>query len=102
MARPIFISPKLLVEAVKGTSSLERRCVYDVASKDDRDVDSRDKLSRAFAICRSSLQRAGRMKDGTAQLTKMGAKRSSGRAHLKDHRKKNAGFERIVKAARIK
>lgn len=98
----VFVSAKYLVEASRGTSSIEKRCVYDVAGKDSRDVDQRDKLSRAFAICRSSLQRSGRMKSGTAELTKMGAKRSSAKAHKKDFPKKNRGFEKLVKAARVK
>jgi len=96
-----LVDMNCLDEARRESSALEKRCVYDVVKKDgDGDASYRDKVSRAYAICRSSLQRSGRMKKGTAQLTKMGAKRSSGKGHAKDHASKTAGFEVMLKKAR--
>lgn len=91
----------LLLEARNETSNIERRCVYDVAGKNEYgDSSAKERLSRAFAICRSSLQKSGRMKKGTAELTKAGAKRSSAKGRKSDNKKKTSGFEKLVKAAR--
>jgi hypothetical protein len=81
------------------TSGIEMRCVYDVARK-QTGGDADDRLSRAFAICRASLQKSGRMKKDTADLTKLGKKRSAAKSRRKDHEKKVGGFERLVVAAR--
>lgn len=94
------MTPRMIVEAAQ-TSNLERRCVNDVAQKNEYgDTSSRDKLSRAFAICRSSLQKAGEIKKGGMELTKKGAKRS--KARRQDNTKKISSFERLVKSARKK
>lgn len=98
----LLITCRQLIEEVQGTSAIEKRCVFDLVNKDDSDNDHRDKLSRAFAICRRSLQKSGRVKKGTSELTKMGSRRSSGMAHKKDHEMKNSGFEQMVIAARKK
>jgi hypothetical protein len=40
------------------------------------------------------------MKKGTADLTKLGAKRSSAKGHHKDNKKKVRNFEKLVTTAR--
>ena len=90
----MFVKLSKLISERSQTSNLERRCVADVMKKGDKD------LSRAFAICRSSLQKSGRMKAGTAQLTKLGASRSSASGRKKDNKSKISYFEKKVKAAR--
>lgn len=96
----LFVSPKEIVEA-RQTSNLERRCVYDLYRKNPSgDQSERDRLGRAFAICRSSLQKSGAMKPGTARMTRYGSGRSSSKSKLKDNSKKIKGFERMVRAAR--
>lgn len=82
-------------EERKHTPAIERRCVADVMRKNP----SYD-LSRAFAICRSSMQKGGVYKKGTAQLTKKGAARSAGKDRAKDDPSKKRFFVKQVKAAR--
>ena len=85
----------------EGTSNVEKRCVFDVIRDSPSEMDARSKMSRAFAICRSSLQKSGRLKQGTAELTKSGGKRSSAMGRRADNKTKIAGFERMVKKVRI-
>ena len=61
---------------------------------------ARAKISRAYAICRSSLQKSHRYKSGTADLTKVGAKKSQASGRKKDNKSKVTGFERLLKRAR--
>jgi len=92
----------------EGTSELEKRCVYDVMRKSAKGPDgkpvkgARNQLSRAFAICRASLQKSGRIEKGGMNLTKIGGKVSGPKARKKDHDTKVAGYERDLKAARKK
>ena len=90
------------------TSELEKRCVADIMAKPAKGPDgkpvrgARDRLSRAFAICRASLQKSGRIKKGKAELTKKGKGVSGAKAKKKDHESKVSRFERHVVAARKK
>jgi hypothetical protein len=92
----------------EGTSELEKRCVYDVMRKAAKGPDGksvkgdRARLSRAFAICRASLQKSGRIEKGGMELTKLGGKISGPKARKKDHKTKVAGYEKDLKAARKK
>ena len=99
----------LLAEEQGGTTSeLEKRCIADVLGKPAKGPDgkpvkgTRNRLSRAYAICRSSLQKSGRYKKGTADLTKKGSAISGAKAKKKDHESKVSRFETAVKAARKK
>lgn len=96
-----LVSPgQLLQEGVgalferKRTPTIEKRCVADVMKKQGYD------MSRAFAICRSSMQKGGNYKKGTADLTSGGSKKSIAKSKLKDNKSKARYFEKEVKAAR--
>lgn len=92
-----------LAEAARGqTSALEKRCIASVLKQKGSEGGAREKLSRAYAICRASLQRSGRYKAGTADLTKMGAKRSAARSKKSDHKAKLKTWKTAVNAARKK
>lgn len=80
------------------TSDLEKRCVSSVADK--LSGSHRDRVSRAYAICRSSLQGSGRMKKGKAELTKKGRSAAGGKAKDDDHSDKVDRFEKLIKKAR--
>lgn len=68
-----------------------RRCVADVAAKDGD-------VSRAFAICTKSLQKAGVLKKGTQKLTKKGAGRTAGKySKESDVKEKDAAYEKLIK-----
>lgn len=104
-----LVSFEDVVEAVRGqTSSLEKRCIADVLAKSAKGKDgkpvkgSREKVSRAYAICRASLQKSGRYKKGTADLTKLGAKRSAARSKVGDHKAKLSKWKKAIVAARKK
>lgn len=90
------------------TSELEKRCIANVMGKPAKGPDGKpvkgasNRLSRAYAICRSSLQKSGRYKKGTADLTKLGGKISGSKARKKDHSGKVSKFEKHVVAARKK
>ncbi len=91
--KPLFVTPRQLIE-----SALERRCVSDVIGK--QPGNARDKLSHAFAICRSSMQKAHNYKAGTEDLTKQGAKRSADHGQRKDNETKINRYETALKKAR--
>jgi hypothetical protein len=88
------------------TSELEKRCVYDVVNKPGKTQSgdavrgSKAKVSRAYAICRASLQKSGRMKKGTADLTKLGKTIASVKTRNSDHAAKRAGWKRAIAKAR--
>lgn len=84
------------------TSELEKRCVADVIKKDDSGASQRDRVSRAYAICRSSLQKSGRIKKGKAELTKKGKGISGAKAKAQDHSTKMAFWKKSIVAARKK
>jgi hypothetical protein len=102
----VFAHELLALEAE--TSELEKRCIADVMGKAAKDPSgdpvkgSRDRLSRAYAICRASLQKSGRIKKGTAEMTKKGRGISGAKAKSKDHDTKVSKFEKAVVAARKK
>jgi len=98
---PEYIPATALVHLYEETSELEKRCIYDVMQK-NKDGSAKERLSRAYAICRATLQKSGRMKKGTEQMTRKGAGISGGKSKKKDHGEKVAGFEKAVKAARVK
>ena len=92
-----------MIEAAKGlTSPLEKRCIADVIAKSPKGLDGREKLSRAYAICRSSLQKSGRIKKGGTELTKVGKKRQSQRVQAGQHKQKLSKWKAAVVAARKK
>lgn len=108
-AIPALLSFSLLVEAEDGqTSNLEKRCVADVLAKPAKSKDgktvrgARNRVSRAYAICRASLQKSGRYKEGTAELTKKGKGISAAKAKAKDNKSKVAAWKSAIKAARKK
>jgi len=94
-----YISPASLVALHEETSELEKRCIYDVMQK-NKDGSKSERLSRAYAICRASLQKAKKMNPGTEKMTKKGAATSAAKAKKDDHGAKVKGFEKAVKAAR--
>lgn len=103
----ILIPVNSLVEAKEGTTSdLEKRCIADVLAKAAKGPDGkpvkgqRDRVSRAYAICRSSLQKSGRIKDGTAELTKKGEKISGAKSKKKDNKSKVSAWKSAIVAAR--
>lgn len=100
MAYGLITTRSLLVNFFEkengGTSELEKRCVSDV-------VKGGKTVSQAYAICRSSLQKSGRIKKGGMELTKLGQTISSLKAKKTDHATKRAGWKRaIVKARKAK
>ena len=105
-ARYPLVPVTALMEATGSTSELEKRCVYDIMNKPAKGPDgkpvkgSKERLSRAYAICRASLQKSGRIKKGGMTLTKKGGKVSGPKARQKDHATKITGFEKAVVAAR--
>jgi len=88
------------------TSELEKRCVYDVVNKPGKTRlgnpvrGDRNRVSRAYAICRSSLQKSGRIKKGTADLTKLGKVIAKTKARKSDHAAKREGWKRAIVKAR--
>jgi hypothetical protein len=95
-----FVRSSALVSLNEETSELEKRCIADVMAKSSKG--SENTLSRAYAICRASLQKSGRIKKGKATLTKKGGKISGGKAKKDDHSDKVSRFEKHVVAARKK
>ena len=90
-----------LAEAVRGqTSALEKRCIASVLKQKGSEGSARDKLSRAYAICRASLQKSGRISRGGMDLTKLGRAISKVRSRRKDHGVKVRTFEKAVRSAR--
>lgn len=86
----IYEQRKLAGIEERGPGHLPKRlanCVTDVAPRYDRDT------QRAFAICTSSLQKAGVLKPGTNELTAKGKK-------LEKNTLKAKGYETLLKAAR--
>ena len=75
------------------TSELEKRGVSDV-------VKSGKTVSQAYAICRSSLQKSGRIKKGGMELTKLGQAISGAKSRKADHAAKVAGWKRAIVRAR--
>jgi len=103
-----LISVKDVMSLHEDTSELEKRCISDVMGRAAKDQSgnpvsgSSNKLSRAYAICRASLQKSGRIKKGTAEMTKKGRGISGAKAKSKDHDAKVSKFEKAVVAARKK
>lgn len=95
MFKIIIQEARELIGERKKTPAIERRCVADVMKK------GKD-MSGAFAICRSSMQKAGNYKKGSADLTKKGSKKSIAKSKKKDDSGKFNYFEKQVKAARKK
>lgn len=94
--KSILISPIQLIE-----TALEKRCIADVLKKGGIGGSSdRDKLSHAFAICRSSMQRAGNYRKGSESMTKQGAKRSAAHSKRKDQSAKMAMYSKALANAR--
>jgi hypothetical protein len=85
-----FISTKILLE-----SNIEKRCIYDVLNKS-----ANGDLHRAFAICRSSMQKAGNYKKGSETLTKKGQKKNSASFSKIKNKTKISGYNKAVKQAR--
>lgn len=85
----------LFSEERKKTPTIEKRCVSDVMVKNPN-----WDMSRAFAVCRSSMQKAGNYRSGSADLTKNGAAKSAGKSRAKDNPAKSIFFKSQVKAAR--
>lgn len=76
------------------TSALEKRCVSDVVKKGKT-------VSQAYAICRSSLQKSGRIEKGGMELTKLGKTISDVKTRKSDHVEKIKAWKKaIVKARR--
>jgi hypothetical protein len=75
------------------TSPLEKRCVSGVV-KDGKTV------SQAYAICRASLQKSGRIKKGGMELTKLGRTISSMKARKSDHAAKLKSWKKAIVKAR--
>lgn len=72
-----------------------RRCVADVAKKNDGDT------SKVFAICTASLQKAGVLKKGTHKLTKKGRKRTSSKySKNQDIQQKDMDYETLLAMSR--
>ena len=88
------------------TSDLEKRCVHDVYSKAGRTRSGEPvrgdggRVSRAYANCRASLQKSGRIKKGGMDLTKLGKAISGAKARKTDHTAKIAGWKRAIVKAR--
>jgi hypothetical protein len=55
-----------------GTPIILQRCILQLLSREGIERPSQDDISRAFAICTSSLQNAGRIEYGTRELTPYG------------------------------
>jgi len=103
-----FISVSDLMSLNEETSELEKRCIADVMGKPAKGPDGKpvkgpsNRLSRAYAICRASLQKSGRIKKGTAEMTKKGRGISGSKSKADDHKSKVSSFEKHVVAARNK
>jgi len=83
-----------LYEARKTTPPQLKRCVLAVAKKSGGDT------SKAFAICTSSLQNKGYLKQGTQAPTKKGAKAGRSKAAEKKHSGKVSEYEQLLALAR--
>lgn len=81
----------LLTEA---TPSLVKHCVNRVAKRYGGDTE------RAFAICVSSMQKAGYLEPGSMQLTAKGKKKSAAHASEPDAEKKVKSYEKLLKKAK--
>lgn len=55
-----------------GTPLVLQSCIIQVLAREGIERPSQDDISRAFAICTASLQRAGRLEYGTRELTPSG------------------------------
>jgi hypothetical protein len=75
------------------TSPLEKRCVSDVVKKGKT-------VSQAYAICRSSLQKSGRIEKGGMELTKLGKTVSGMKSRKKDHVAKVKAWKKAIVKAR--
>jgi hypothetical protein len=94
--KSVFLSTEQLIE-----TALEKRCIADVLKKGGIGGSSdREKLSHAFAICKSSMQRAGNYRKGSESLTKQGAKRSTAHSKRKDQSAKMAVYSKALANAR--
>jgi len=76
-----------------------RRCVVKVYDKGEKD---REGLSRAFAICTKTMQKAGQVKRGSRKLTKSGVGKATWFAEKPNAKSQDQAYERIVKSAREK
>ena len=76
------------------TPTVLKRCVADVAAKQGGDVD------KAFAICVASLQKSGRLKDGSIKLTSLGKKVSKKKSEVPDNKTKVTDYEALLKKAK--
>lgn len=72
-----------------------RRCVVDVFKAGDDQ--SKEGLSRAYAICTAAMQKAGQLKAGSRKLTKKGTGKAAAFAAKPDADEKDLEYERIVK-----
>jgi hypothetical protein len=77
-------------------NDLTRRCVASVYSKSEP---GKDGLSRAFAICKASLRKSGRMGDD-GRLTSAGKRRLKRMSIEPEHAKKLDAYEKILKQGR--
>ena len=75
------------------TSPLEKRCVSDVTKKGKT-------VSQAYAICRASLQKSGRIEKGGMDLTKLGKTISNMKARKSDHAAKMSSWKKAIVKAR--
>jgi alcohol dehydrogenase class IV len=85
-----YIFTRLLTE-----SNIEKRCIYDVLNKS-----AGGDVHRAFAICRSSMQKAGNYAKGTETLTSKGKKKNKSSFDKVKNKTKIAGYNQAVKQAR--
>ena len=76
-----------------------RRCVVKVYKKGEPGSEG---LSRAFAICTATMQKAGQVKRGSRRLTKRGVGKATWFAEKPNARSQDQEYERIVKSAREK
>ena len=75
------------------TSPLEKRCVSDVVKKGKT-------VSQAYAICRASLQKSGRIEKGGMELTKLGKAISNMKSRKSDHATKLKSWKKAIVKAR--
>ena len=75
------------------TSDLEKRCVSDVVKKGKT-------VSQAYAICRASLQKSGRIEKGGMELTKLGKTISNVKSRKSDHKAKIKAWKKAIVKAR--
>jgi len=80
------------------TTPQMKRCVRAIVDKSGNV--SRDSISRAFAICTSSLQKKGYLKKGTNRPTKKGMQRGKSKAAEKGHKEKLQDYESMLAAVK--